>query len=140
LCGVGLSLYSFGVKTPGSHTPERRVTRWGLVALLLALPAAALALAPHAPTCVFRASFDLPCPGCGLGHALSAALQVQLGPALASYPPLLPLALGYGLVLVCCLRWARSGRRSTTLERWAAGLGLAGAAVAMVTWIGRMLG
>ncbi|PID38164.1 MAG: hypothetical protein CSA65_08635 [Proteobacteria bacterium] len=121
----------------GTSNPARR---WALVLALLCPPIVAALALPYLPGCVMLGSVGVPCPGCGLGRAVDAALHGQPLTALGHYPALLPLAISYALALVAAARWARARGRSIALERWAARMGLGGAAVAMITWLGRALG
>ena len=60
--------------------------------------------------CVLRTYTGLPCPGCGLGHALNALLHGNLHASLVSHPLLLPLLA----VLALAVWYLRSPRLSTT--------------------------
>lgn len=58
----------------------------------------AYALIPFAfgqPNCVFKATFGLPCPGCGMTRACLAAAQLNFAEALYFHPlfGLIPLAI-----------------------------------------------
>lgn len=52
---------------------------------------AALGWSPRASLCPFRALTGLPCPGCGMGHALVFGLQGRWGASFAAHPLGLPL-------------------------------------------------
>jgi hypothetical protein len=112
--------------------------RLGVLLGLLLLPAAAHGLLPHAPECVSRRLLALPCPGCGLGRALSAAADLELAAAIAHYPPILPLALAYLAAVGASAAWLCSrplpGRqRVGTALGWGVALSVAG------TWIVRLV-
>ena len=93
-----------------SFAPERL---WRL-AVFAFLGALALAAAGHGllgidpaegsgwlPGCVFRALTDLPCPGCGMTHALLLLAQLRLTESLAAHPAGLPLV---AIAAIWCLR------------------------------------
>lgn len=111
-----------------------RRSRAALLALLL-VPVGLCLLLPHAPRCFSMTVARLPCPGCGLGHALLALGRLELRPALASYPPLLPLAAGYLLALVLAARGAVGRRVGARGWRLATLVGGAASVVVVCNWI-----
>ncbi len=67
-----------------------------LMSMLLG-PLLAILLAPRAGNCAWRQLVGLPCPGCGLGHALTALGQGDLLLSCSAYPPLPALVLLWAL-------------------------------------------
>lgn len=80
--------------------------------------AAMVLLAPwvmsRVPHCPMRTLVHLPCPGCGLGHALLALHRLDLSGALVSYPPLGALLLIVPLLMYIAVRGRVSARIAGT--------------------------
>jgi len=82
------------------------------------------------PGCAFRALFELPCPGCGMTHALLLLTQLRVGESLLAHPAALP---GLAAAFVWSTRpdWLRPLQRD-----WLLGTAL----VALIgLWILRLL-
>ncbi len=54
--------------------------------------------------CVMRTYTGMPCPGCGLGHALIALLHGDFSASLVFHPLLLPLAALFPVLAICLLK------------------------------------
>ena len=112
-----------------------------LLALLIVAPGIVWVLLPYAPACAFRATFGVPCPGCGLGHGLAAIFAGHLRAALVAYPALVPLVLGYiVLVMLVATTLGRTSVRSTSrLARAALLSGIVSGATVGVQWFAHLL-
>ncbi|MBW2701515.1 MAG: DUF2752 domain-containing protein [Deltaproteobacteria bacterium] len=95
--------------------PQSISRRLMLMAMLLG-PLLAILLAPQAPECAWRQLMGLPCPGCGLGHALAALGQGDLLQSCSAYPPLPVLVLLWALSLHLLIKG------SNRFLPWAAGV------------------
>ncbi len=69
----------------------------------LALPGLSRAL----PLCLFKAVTGLPCPGCGMGHALILALNGRFAESFAAHPLGMPLLAVWTASLVAPSRFPR---------------------------------
>jgi hypothetical protein len=49
----------------------------------------------YLPECSIKATFGIPCPGCGMRRGLEALYHLDFAGIFSVYPPLLPLALLY---------------------------------------------
>ena len=77
--------------------------RFGVAAFLVAMAAAAsgqmllgidpAVLTAWLPGCLFRAQTDLPCPGCGMTHALVLLAQLRFAESFAAHPAAIPTVL-----------------------------------------------
>ena len=124
-----------------------RAHRVLLLVALLSLPLLAVVLEPLAGDCVVKRLAGFACPGCGLGHALQAAARFDIGAALAHYPPLPLLGLGWLIGVAALARWAlvrsaprrdaeqRHARQAARLQRAGALVGVSCAAVVVANWI-----
>ncbi len=119
--------------------PPDVLLRLGVGASAVALAAIGLAhacfglepllLSDWLPGCVFRTLTGLPCPGCGMTHALLLLTQLRIAESFAAHPAALPLTAATSLWL---LRpsWARSWQGNPVLGVMLAAL--------LLLWLGRV--
>ncbi|MEJ2009608.1 MAG: DUF2752 domain-containing protein [Acidobacteriota bacterium] len=118
--------------------PRARVHVALLASALFALAGApALIRVPH--ICLMRSLLGLPCPGCGVLHAMTAAIHGHLASALEANPGGLGLAFLLGFQVVArpvAMAWTRAGGLVTGVSRRGsqAVLGLL-----IVVWVARLI-
>jgi Protein of unknown function (DUF2752) len=49
----------------------------------------------YLPACSIKATFDIPCPGCGMRRGLDAAYHLDFSEMISVYPPLVPFLILY---------------------------------------------
>jgi hypothetical protein len=117
--------------------------RWrsaGWLAVLLLLPAMGLWLLPWAPTCVVKRFLHIPCPGCGLGHAILSLLHFDAVAAFLYYPPLVLLGVVYILVLTGAISSVAGKRMTWHHGPWGTVVSLGVTATVLGNWAIQLLG
>jgi hypothetical protein len=89
---------------------------------------------------VVQQTLHLPCPGCGLGRSLLALGRLEIGDALAGYPPLALLGLAYLLGLGALLVRLTRRRQSILSAPRATGLAVGIVVLVLVNWLVRLTG
>ena len=126
--------------------PTRRlvaVTCWliataGAAMLLYEIRRGGIVLTYAAASCLLRRWSGIPCPGCGLTHALVDLVRGEWRAAL-SWHPLAPfVALEFAAVWLAVGAWTAGWRPSRESERFAERVILFNAALFLVVWGGRL--